>query len=71
MMKNKGRLQAGADADLVVFDPQTVIDRSTFERPAEYSAGFRLVLVGGTTVVKEGQLENAVAPGQAIRAPLP
>jgi dihydroorotase len=71
MMKNKGRLQAGADADLVVFDPQTVIDRSTFERPAEYSAGFRLVLVGGTAVVKEGQLENAVASGQAIRAPLP
>lgn len=71
MMKNKGRVQAGADADLVVFDPQTVIDRSTFERPAEYSAGFRLVLVAGTPVVKEGQLQNAVAPGQAIRAPLP
>ena len=70
-MKNKGRLQIGADADLVVFDPQAVIDQSTFEQPAKYSAGFRLVLVGGTPVVKDGQLEKAVAPGRAIRAPLP
>jgi len=71
MMKNKGRLNIGADADLVVFDPQTVIDQSTFDQPAKYSAGFRLVLVGGTAVVKDGQLENAVTPGRAIRAPLP
>jgi len=71
MMKNKGRLNIGADADLVVFDPQTVIDQSTLDQPAKYSAGFRLVLVGGTAVVKDGQLENAVTPGRAIRAPLP
>lgn len=69
MMKNKGRLKTGADADLVVFDPQTVIDQSTFDQPAKYSAGFRLVLVGGTAVVKDGQLENGVTPGRAIRAP--
>jgi N-acyl-D-aspartate/D-glutamate deacylase len=71
MMKNKGRLNIGADADLVVFDPQTVIDQSTFDQPAKYSAGFRLVLVSGTAVVKDGQLENGVTPGRAIRTPLP
>ena len=70
-MKNKGRLQVGADADLVVFDPQTVLDQSTFDQPAKYSTGFRFVLVGGTAVVKAGQLQNDVAPGRAIRAPLP
>src|SRR5689334_12837838 len=43
-MKHKGRVQAGADADLVVFDPATVIDRSTFERPAQYSGGIVHVL---------------------------
>ncbi len=69
-MKNKGRLQVGTDADIVVFDPQTVVDQSTFEQPAKYSTGFRLVLVGGTTVVRDGQLQNGVAPGRAIRAPL-
>jgi N-acyl-D-aspartate/D-glutamate deacylase len=70
-MKNKGRLQIGADADVVVFDPQTVIDQSTFEQPAKYSTGFRLVLVGGTAVVKDSQLQNDVKPGRAVRAPLP
>jgi len=70
-MKNKGRLQIGADADLVVFDPQAVIDQSTFKQPAKYSAGFRLVLVGGTAVVNDGKLQNGVTPGRAIRAPLP
>jgi N-acyl-D-aspartate/D-glutamate deacylase len=69
-MKNKGRLQVGADADLVLFDSQTVIDQATFEQPAKYSAGFRLVLVGGTAVVRDGQLQKGVAPGRAIRAPL-
>ena len=70
-MKNKGRLQVGADADLVVFDPQTIVDQSTFEQPAKYSKGVRLVLVGGTSVVKDGKLQDAIAPGRAIRAPLP
>ena len=69
-MKNKGRLQVGADADIVVFDPQTVVDQSTFEQPARYSAGFRLVLVGGAAVVRDSQLQNGVAPGRAIRAPV-
>lgn len=66
-MKHKGRIQAGADADLVVFDPATVIDRSTFERPAQYSGGIVHVLVNGTFVVRDSNLVAGVAPGRAIR----
>lgn len=67
MMKNKGRIRAGADADLTIFNPQTVIDRSTFEEPAKYSEGVIHVLVGGVFVVKDAKLQPEVNPGRAIR----
>ena len=67
MMKNKGRVRVGADADLTIFDPATVIDRSTFEEPAQYSEGIKHVLVGGVFVVKDGKLTAEVNPGKAIR----
>ncbi|HEX4004880.1 MAG TPA: amidohydrolase family protein [Acidobacteriaceae bacterium] len=66
-MQHKGRLQVGADADIDVFDPVTVIDKATFQKPAQYSEGFRYVLVGGTPVVRDGHLDEAVLPGQAVR----
>src|SRR5262245_11589656 len=69
MMKSKGRLRVGADADITVFDPEHVIDRSTYEAPGRYSEGIRFVLVGGTFVVREGALKDG-APGQPIRAPV-
>jgi dihydroorotase len=67
-MRQKGRLKAGADADISVFDPNRVIDKATFENPAQYSEGFRYVMVDGTFVVREGRLQESVAPGQAIHA---
>ena len=67
-MRRKGRLKVGADADIAVFDPAAVVDKATFENAAQYSAGFRHVLVGGTFVVRDGKLQDGVAPGQAIRA---
>ncbi len=67
-MRQKGRLSVGADADISVFDPVRVIDRATFEDAAQYSDGFRYVLVEGTFVVRDGKLQDGVAPGQAIRA---
>ena len=67
-MRAKGRLSVGADADVAVFDPARVIDRATFENAAQYSDGFRYVLVEGTFVVRDGRLQDGVAPGQAIRA---
>jgi N-acyl-D-aspartate/D-glutamate deacylase len=68
IMKNKGRIRVGADADLTIFDPATVIDKSTFESPAQYSEGIKYVLVGGVFVVKEGKLQTDVNPGRAVRA---
>jgi len=67
-MRQKGRLKVGADADISVFDPNRVIDKATFENPRQYSEGFRYVLVEGTFVVREGQLQEGLAPGQGIRA---
>jgi N-acyl-D-aspartate/D-glutamate deacylase len=70
MMKNKGRIRVGADADLTVFDPKRVIDMATYEEPTKYSEGIKDVLVSGVPVVKDGQLQQGVAPGQPVRAPI-
>ena len=67
-MKAKGRLQVGADADIVVFDPATVRDVSTYEKPAQEAIGMRYVLVNGTLVVDGGKISDAGFPGKAIRA---
>lgn len=67
-MRQKGRLKAGADADIAVFDAARVIDKATYQNPAQYSEGFRYVLVEGTLVVREGKLQEGVFPGQGIRA---
>ena len=67
-MRQKGRVKVGADADLAVFDANTVIDKATYEKPAQYSEGFRDVLVGGTFVVRDGKLQSGARPGQGIRA---
>jgi N-acyl-D-aspartate/D-glutamate deacylase len=66
-LSTKGRLQIGADADIVIFDPQRVTDRATFENPAQYSEGIPYVMVNGVWVVKDGQLENNVFPGRGLR----
>ncbi len=65
-MAAKGRVQAGADADLALFDPETVIDRATYDAPDRYSDGIRHVLVGGTFVVRDGELVEGVFPGRPI-----
>ena len=64
--RRKGRLQEGADADVAVFDPATVQDRATYERPAEPSVGFRYVLVGGVPVVDGGKVVEGVFTGRAL-----
>jgi len=66
-MPNKGRIAAGADADLTVFDPARVIDRATFENPAQYSEGIPYVVVNGAVVVDRGNLVSTVTPGKPVR----
>lgn len=62
----KGRLQEGADADLVIFDPQAVTDRATYQHPMEPSVGIEYLLVGGVMLVDKGKLMEGVFPGKAI-----
>jgi N-acyl-D-aspartate/D-glutamate deacylase len=69
-MRNKGRIRLGADADLTIFDPQSISDQSTFQAPAKYAAGIKFVLVNGALIVKEGQLQSNVYPGGPVRAPI-
>jgi dihydroorotase len=66
--KRKGRIAVGADADISVFDPVTVIDKSTYLQPAIPSLGFRYVLVNGVPVVDDGVLKDSVHPGRGMRA---
>jgi N-acyl-D-aspartate/D-glutamate deacylase len=68
-MRSKGRLRAGADADITVFDPKSVIDRSTYENAAIPSAGIPWVIVSGQVVVDQGEVTSA-RPGKAVRAPV-
>ena len=70
MFLDKGRIRVGADADLVVFDPSTVSDRSTYQDPAAPAKGFHHVLVAGVPVIRDGTLQDGVFPGKPARAPL-
>src|SRR6267154_109827 len=67
--RQKGRLQEGADADIVVFDAGTISDRSTFEKPMEPSVGVRYLVVGGTVIVDEGKIVPDLFPGRALLGP--
>jgi dihydroorotase len=67
MMKQKGRIAVGADADITVFDAGTVIDRATFEEPTTPSGGIPHVIVNGVFVVRDGELVKEARPGQAVR----
>ena len=69
MMLNKGRLKVGADADIVVFDPDTIIDRGTYEDPVHSPDGIKYALVNGTVAVDEGKLLEGAKAGQPVRAP--
>lgn len=66
-MVRKGRLQAGADADITVFDPRTVGERATFRDPVEPSRGIVHVLVGGTFIVRDSTFVPDVHPGRGVR----
>jgi dihydroorotase len=65
-MRHKGRLREGADADVVVFDPETVKDMATFEQGLKFSQGIEQVIVNGVAVVRDGKTVTGVFPGQAV-----
>jgi N-acyl-D-amino-acid deacylase len=67
-ISNRGLLKPGMYADITVFDPNTIIDRSTYENPAQLATGVSYVLVNGVPVVDNGQV-TAALPGRALRGP--
>jgi N-acyl-D-amino-acid deacylase len=69
-LTDRGKIARGMKADLVLFDPKTIIDRSTVEDPLAPPAGIDDVLVNGVFVVKDGQPTKA-RPGKALRHPQP
>ncbi|HTD52583.1 MAG TPA: D-aminoacylase [Thermoanaerobaculia bacterium] len=67
-LKDRGLIKPGFAADLAVFDPATVRDRATFEKPNQYSEGFRYVAVNGVLVIDDGKLTGKT-PGVPLRGP--
>lgn len=63
---DRGRIEPGLVADITVFDPETVIDRATFENPHQYPVGIRYVFVNGVLVAREGEVTGA-RPGAILR----
>jgi N-acyl-D-amino-acid deacylase len=64
-LANRGFLREGMFADVVVFDPATIADRATFEKPHQYAVGVRDVFVNGVQVLKDGEHTGA-KPGRAL-----
>ncbi len=65
-LANRGLLEPGFAADIVVFDPATVTDLATYEQPHQYSKGFRFVLVNGRLTIDEGK-HNGTRAGEVLR----
>ncbi len=67
-INDRGVLKPGMFADITVFDPNTIIDNSTYENPSQIATGVSYVFVNGVPVVDGGQL-TAALPGRALRGP--
>jgi N-acyl-D-aspartate/D-glutamate deacylase len=67
--RQKGRLQEGADADIVVFDPNTITDCATYQKPMEPSTGVHYLVVAGTLLIDNGNLVPNIFPGRALLGP--
>jgi len=67
-LKKRGKLQTGYYADIVIFDPSTIKDNATYEKPHQYSEGVKHVYVNGIQVLKNGE-HTGKMPGRVVRGP--
>ena len=67
-LTDRGVLKQGMAADVVVFDPDKITDKATFEKPNQFSEGMEFVLVNGVPVIEAGKMTGAL-PGKVLRGP--
>jgi N-acyl-D-amino-acid deacylase len=67
-LDHRGRIEAGCYADIVVFDPEAIADRATYEEPHQYAVGVRDVIVNGVAALRDGEHTGAF-PGRALYGP--
>jgi N-acyl-D-amino-acid deacylase len=67
-LRERGCLETGCHADIVVFDPATIADHATFEQPQQFATGVVHVFVNGVQVIRDGEHTGA-KPGQVVRGP--
>jgi N-acyl-D-amino-acid deacylase len=67
-IRGRGLLAEGNFADVVVFDPDTVADHATFEKPHQYATGIEQVFVNGVQVIRNGD-HTGSTPGRVVRGP--
>lgn len=69
-MRQTARLQEGCDADVIVFDPDTVASQASFAAMTRHAVGMDAVIVAGMPVIVEGRLDTSARPGRALRRPI-
>ncbi|RST32096.1 D-aminoacylase [Sphingomonas ginkgonis] len=67
-IRDRGMVRAGMRADLAIFDPATIADHATYEKPQQFATGMRYVAVNGRLVLDDGRM-TAARPGRAVRGP--
>jgi N-acyl-D-amino-acid deacylase len=65
-LKDRGQITEGAFADIVIFNPHSIIDNATFVHPQRFPSGIKEVLVNGKIVVEKGELTSSL-PGKFLR----
>jgi len=67
-LRDRGELKSGDFADIVIFDPATIADHATFDKPHQFATGMRDVFVNGVQVLRNGEHTGAKS-GQVVRGP--
>lgn len=68
-IRDRGMLREGLAADITVYDPATIVDRATYEKPHRYATGVDYVIVNGTLVLDKGGVHTNARPGQILYGP--
>jgi len=68
-LRDRGLLREGMYADIVIFNPKTIIDKATYANPHQHSEGIEYVLINGNVVVRKGEQDPSILAGKVLRGP--